>query len=133
MRRKMYYRTKWSSDHKPFICRLAGKVHHPNVEIWAEMDAGSREVEYKKIDKLMYDRGSEPCSFETLAEAIAAGFVELVKELQCNRTANVSVRVKVSEGTDFWVEGVVECEMFGARPDGHGESDRTSRAENTEG
>jgi len=102
MKRTMYYKTKWAGDHRPFKCKLSGKLHFPEVEVWVETQAPSDPIPYKDVDKLMY-RQSES-TFEGLAEGIAKG---LAKKIQVQG----KVTVRVAEDPDFWVEAVEQKEI----------------------
>jgi hypothetical protein len=95
----MYYKTKWAGDRCPFKCKLSGKWHHPEVQIWVETQAPSDEIRYKDIDELMYQISE--ATFEGLAEGIAG---ELAKKIQTQG----KVTVRVAEDPDFWVEAVEE-------------------------
>jgi hypothetical protein len=99
----MYYKTRWGGDHRPFICELSGILHLPVVEVWVETPAGSKEIRYKDIDRLMYESGSSEGTFEVLAEKVTRGIVEKVQQ-----AIKVTVKVRDPEDPDFWVEAVEE-------------------------
>jgi hypothetical protein len=107
MKRTMYYKTKWDVNHPPFICTLASKMHRPGVEVWVETPAGSKQIPYREVDVMMYEKREG--TFETLAERIATRLVKQIEEQ--NIKGQVKIRVKVGEDPDFWVEAVEEKEM----------------------
>ena len=99
MKQKTYYKTVWGKEHPPFTCKIAGKLHYPEVEVWVEADAASKELPYTVSDSLMYELQSS--TFEGLAKHIARGLTE-----KQDKWLKVTVRVK--EGPDFFVEVVEE-------------------------
>jgi hypothetical protein len=95
MKRTMYYKTKWSAE-DAFRCKLANKMHCPEVAVFVETPAGFPEIPYKEIDDLMYE--TKEASFETLAENIAEGLLK--------KPGVAKVTVRVEDDPQFWVEVV---------------------------
>jgi hypothetical protein len=108
MKRVVFYKTKWSKEKPPFVCRLADKPHHPKVRVWMETPAGFSPIPYKEIGKLMYE--TREGEFETLAERTAEKITaEIAKRTRDQRQkGEIRVTVRVREGRDFWVEAVEE-------------------------
>lgn len=97
----MYYKTKWRTDHSPFVCELSEKKHFPEVEVWVESQGVFDPIPYKVVDNLMYKICNS--TFEGLAEGIASG-------LKLKIQVQGKVTVKVAEDPDFWVEVVEQTE-----------------------
>jgi hypothetical protein len=106
----MYYKTRWGSDHPPFICKFSGALHFPEVEVWVEAPAECEEIKYKDIDKLMYESRSSESTFERLAEGIAERLARSIQLKGKQARAKVTVRVRDAKDPDFWVEATEDKE-----------------------
>lgn len=104
MKRTMYYKTKWSEEHYPFICTVADKIHYPEIEIWLETPRKFKPIQYKKIDELMYE--TRKATYEKLASNIAKGLLKILKKQ--HKKGEIIIKVKILDDREFYIEVVIE-------------------------